>query len=43
MTTFISNSCTGGYMCKKYGKMPYRNPFIWSLIPNDEDFLKLCT
>ena len=37
----ISNSCVGFNIIKRKKILPYNNPFIGSLIPNDIDYLKL--
>ena len=37
----ISNSCVGQFIMKNKSILPWNNPFIGSLIPNDEDYLKL--
>ena len=37
----ISNSCVGQFIIKNKNIFPYNNPFIGSLIPNDDDYLKL--
>jgi uncharacterized protein (DUF1919 family) len=37
----ISNSCVGFNIIKHKKILPYNNPFIGSLIPNDDDYLKL--
>lgn len=37
----ISNSCVGFNIIKRKKIFPYNNPFIGSLIPNDEDYLKI--
>ena len=37
----ISNSCVGQFIIKNKNIFPYNNPFIVSLIPNDDDYLKL--
>ena len=37
----ISNSCVGFNIIKSKKILPYNNPFIGSLIPNDDDYLKL--
>jgi uncharacterized protein (DUF1919 family) len=37
----ISNSCVGFNIIKRKKILPYNNPFIGSLIPNDDDYLKL--
>ncbi len=37
----ISNSCIGFSIIKHKSIFPYNNPFIGSLIPNDDDYLKL--
>jgi hypothetical protein len=37
----ISNSCVGFNIIKHKKILPYNNPFIGSLIPNDNDYLKL--
>lgn len=40
---FISNTCTGWTLEKEYnGPSEYRHPFIGSLIPDDNDYLRLC-
>lgn len=39
--TFISNSCSGWTLERRFSSA-YNNPFIGSLIPNDEDYVKLC-
>jgi uncharacterized protein (DUF1919 family) len=40
-TIIISNSCVGHWIMKNKNILPYNNPFIASLIPNDSDYLKL--
>ena len=37
----ISNSCIGQLIMKNKNILPYNNPFICSLIPNDIDYIKL--
>ena len=37
----ISNSCVGQFIIKNKNIFPYNNPFIGSLIPNDDDYLKM--
>jgi uncharacterized protein (DUF1919 family) len=37
----ISNSCVGQFIIKNKNIFPYNNPFIGSLIPNDNDYLKM--
>jgi uncharacterized protein (DUF1919 family) len=37
----ISNSCVGQFIIKNKNIFPYNNPFIGSLIPNDNDYIKL--
>lgn len=37
----ISNTCVGYFVMKKLQIIPYNNPFISSLIPNDNDYFKL--
>lgn len=37
----ISNSCVRFNIIKRKKILPYNNPFIGSLIPNDDDYLKL--
>ena len=41
MRIFISNSCVGAFVNKKFD-MEYTSPFIGTLIPNDLEYLKLC-
>lgn len=37
----ISNTCLGQYLMHKFNILPYNNPFIATLIPNDNDYIKL--
>ena len=37
----ISNTCIGWTLTRKFMGL-YNNPFIGSLFPNDDDYLKLC-
>ena len=37
----ISNTCLGQYLMHKFSILPYNNPFIATLIPNDNDYIKL--
>ncbi len=37
----ISNTCVGQFIIKDKNILPYNNPFIGSLIPNDMDYIKL--
>jgi uncharacterized protein (DUF1919 family) len=37
----ISNTCVGQGIINKKNILPYNNPFIGSLIPNDKDYIKL--
>ena len=37
----ISNTCVGEFLIKKKNILPYNNPFIGSLIPNDLEYIKL--
>lgn len=37
----ISNTCVGQGIIKQKNLYPYNNPFIGSLIPNDNDYIKL--
>jgi uncharacterized protein (DUF1919 family) len=37
----ISNTCVGAYLANKLKILPYNNPFIGTLIPNDVDYIKL--
>lgn len=39
--TFLGNSCVSGWVYY-YLKLEYNNPFIWHLILDDEDFIKVC-
>lgn len=37
----LSNTCVGQSVIELFGIVPYNNPFIATLIPNDNDYLKL--
>ena len=37
----ISNTCVGQFIMKPKNILPYNNPFIGSLIPNDKDYINL--
>jgi uncharacterized protein (DUF1919 family) len=37
----LSNTCVGCSVIKAYNILPYNNPFIGTLIPNDNDYVKL--
>ena len=39
--TFFGNTCVSGWVYY-YMKKKYNNPFIWHLILDDEDFIKVC-
>ncbi len=39
--TFLGNSCVSGWVYY-YKKTKYNNPFIWHLILDDNDFIKVC-
>ena len=39
--TFFGNSCVSGWVYH-YKKIKYNNPFIWHLILDDNDFIKVC-
>jgi len=39
--TFLGNSCVSGWVYY-YKKIKYNNPFIWHLILDDNDFIKVC-
>lgn len=39
--TFFGNSCVSGWVYY-YMKLNYNNPFIWHLILDDTDFIKVC-
>ncbi|MDB4452986.1 DUF1919 domain-containing protein [bacterium] len=39
--TFLGNSCVSGWVYY-YMKRKYNNPFIWHLILDDDDFIKVC-
>lgn len=38
----VSNSCLGVFICKKMN-CEYKTPFASTLIPDDDDYLKLCS
>jgi|LakMenEpi03Aug12_release.lakeMendotaPanAssembly.Ray.scaffolds.fasta_scaffold430645_1 hypothetical protein len=38
---YIGNNCIGGLIYKHF-KEQYNDPFIWSLIPNDFEYVRLC-
>ena len=37
----LSNTCTGYFVIQRLNILPYNNPFISTLIPNDNDYIKL--
>jgi len=39
--SFIGNTCVSGWVYY-YMKLNYNNPFIWHLILDDADFIKVC-
>ena len=39
--TLLGNSCVSGWVYY-YKKIKYNNPFIWHLILDDNDFIKVC-
>tara|TARA_R110002020_G_scaffold382612_1_gene593334 strand:+ start:4490 stop:4966 length:477 start_codon:yes stop_codon:yes gene_type:complete len=39
--TFFGNTCVSGWVYY-YMKKKYNNPFIWHLVLDDEDFIKVC-
>ena len=39
--SYISNNCMGGLMFQHFNEQ-YTNPFIWSLILDDKQFIDLC-
>jgi Domain of unknown function (DUF1919) len=41
-TIILSNTCIGADVINKIYKGQYNNPFIATLIPNDEHYVKLC-
>lgn len=39
--TFLGNTCVSGWVYHYLG-VKYNNPFIWHLILDDDDFIKVC-
>ena len=40
-STFFGNSCVSGWVYY-YMELKYNNPFIWHLVLDDSDFIKVC-